>query len=385
MKTEAETTEMRDRVMKATFNRKVLQAAFSVASQASPTSTPKEVPKEVLKNVLLTASGSDAYLSASDGENSIRVKVPSCECSNGGAILLPASRFKAILSTVDSDEVSISTEGTKCKIKAGRSSLELTTIDPDTFPAVNEFAEKEYRVIAGHTLKEAIQRTVFATDTQSSRFALGGVLFDFRDNKTCFVGTDTRRMAAVEVTMPSDEPRGDAITGVVPAAACRLLERCIEGDEDVLIAFTGNDVRVKCGNSTVTARLVDGRFPRWEEVIPDDHEFSVTLPCGQLMSAINQASLVLSADSKGIDFHFDEGELKLTGVGQDVGGSEVELPVAWEHKAISIMFNGRLILDFLKTLDANDPVELLLIDENSAGVFTTGNGYRYVVMPLAKD
>lgn len=365
--------------MKATFNRKVLQAAFSVASQASPTAT----PKEVLKNVLLTASGSDAYLSASDGENSIRVKVPDCECSNGGAILLPASRFKAILSTVDSDEVSISTEGTKCKIKAGRSSLELTTIDPDTFPAVNEFAEKEYRVIAGHTLKEAIQRTVFATDIQSSRFAFGGVLFDFRDYRTCFVGTDTKRMAAVEVAKVTDG--SDKITGVVPAAACRLLERCIEGDEDVLIAFTGNDVRVKCGNSTVTARLIDGRFPQWEDVIPADHEYSVTLPCGQLTSAINQASLVLSADSKGIDFHFDEGELKLTGVGQDVGGSEVELPVAWEHKPMSITFDGKLILDFLKTLDASDPVELLLVDENSAGVFTTGNGYRYVVMPLAKD
>lgn len=367
--------------MKATFNRKVLQAAFSVASQASPSST----PKEVLKNVLLTASGPNAYLSASDGENSIRVKIPDCECSNGGAIMLPASRFKAILSTVDSDEVSLSTEGTKCKIKAGRSSLELTTIDPDTFPAVNEFAEKEYRVIAGHTLKEALRRTVFATDIQSSRYAFGGVLFDFRDDKTCFVGTDTKRMAAVEVAMPSDEPRGDAITGVVPAAACRLIERCIEGDEDVLIAFTGNDVRVKCGNSTATARLIDGRFPRWEDVIPAGHEFSVTLPCGQLVSAINQASLVLAADSKGIDFHFDEGELKLVGTGQDVGGSEVELPVAWEHKPLSITFDGKLVLDFLKTLDANDPIELLLIDENSATVFTTGNGYRYVVMPLAKD
>lgn len=366
--------------MKATFSRKVLQAAFSVASQASPSST----PKEVLKNVLLTASGPNAYLSASDGENSIRVKVANCEASQGGAVLLPASRFKTILSTVDSDDVAITVEGTKCKIKAGRSSLELTTIDPDTFPAVNEFAEKEYRVIAGHTLKEAIQRTVFATDIQSSRYVCGGVLFDFRDDKTCFVGTDAKRMAAVEVAMPSDEPRGDAITGVVPAAACRLIERCIEGDEDVLIAFTGNDVRVKCGNSTVTARLISGRFPQWEDVIPADHEFSVTLPCGQLMSAINQASLVLSVDSKGIDFHFDEGELKLTGTGQDVGGSEVELPVAWEHKALSITFDGKLILDFLKTLDAADPVELLLNGENDAGVFFAGNGYRYVVMPLAK-
>jgi DNA polymerase-3 subunit beta len=102
------------------------------------------------------------------------------------------------------------------------------------------------------------------------------------------------------------------------------------------------------------------------------------------MSAINQASLVLSADSKGIDFHFDEGELKLTGTGQDVGGSEVELPVAWDSKALSITFDGKLIVDFLKPLDAADPVELLLNGENDAGVFFAGNGYRYVVMPLAK-
>jgi len=367
--------------LKATFNRKVLQAAFSIASQASPTST----PKEVLKNVLLTASGPNAYLSASDGENSIRVKVANCEASQGGAVLLPAGRFKSILSTVDSDDVAITVEGTKCKIKAGRSTLELTTIDPDTFPAVAEFKEKEYRVIAGHVLKTAIQRTVFSTDIQSNRYALGGVLFDFREGKTNVVATDGKRLSVVEIQTSPEEAGSIEMTGVVPAAACRLVERCIEGDEDVMIAFTGNEMRVKCGESTIAARLVEGHFPRWENIIPVEHEHSVTLPCGQLMSAINQASLTLSADSKGIGFHFDEGELKLTGTGHDVGQSEVELLVAWDEKALSITFDGKLVIDFLKTMDGNDPVEILLNGENDAAVFFAGDGYRYVVMPLANN
>ena len=367
--------------MKATFNRKVLQAAFSLASQASPTST----PKAVLKNVLLTAAGSTAVLLATDNEVSIRVTVPDCQAKQGGKVLLPAGRFKQILSTVESDGIDLALIGTKCNIKAGRSTLDLTTEDPDSFPEVSEFKETEYRVIAGHVLKTAIQRVGYATDQNPSRYALSGVLFDFRDEKTCFVALDGRRLSLVESKAPETESGSTGMNGVIPANACRLIERCIEGDEDVFVAITGNNIHVKCGNSTISARLVEGRYPQWEQVIPDTHEHSVTVPCGEFMSAINQASLVLPVENKGLLFTFDDGNLTIQAEGQDIGKSVAAMPVSWDSPTFSIQFDGKLIVDFLKTLGTTDPVEILLNGTNDAAVFFAGDGYRYIVMPLADN
>ena len=166
----------------------------------------------------------------------------------------------------------------------------------------------------------------------------------------------------------------------------QLIEKSIQDlEKDVHIAIHHNDVLVRSGNSTIYARLVEGRFPRYQDVIPQSYEVEIPLVTGPMLSAVRQAMIVQSEESKGVDFVFDNGTLTLKSSANDIGTSRVELPISFDGKKIDITFDPKFVADFLKVLDPTSQISLNLIDENSAAVFKSDDTYTYVVMPLAKD
>ncbi|MCA9082153.1 MAG: DNA polymerase III subunit beta, partial [Planctomycetaceae bacterium] len=252
---------------------------------------------------------------------------------------------------------------------------------------VPEFEDTSYYVMQGRALKQGIQRTLFATDPESTRYALGGILLELDQQQVTLAATDSRRLAVYKSTCSAEGSVSEEVgMPVIPAKAMQLLERSIhEDDQQIHIAIRQNDVLVRSGLSTIYARLVEGRFPRYQDVMPPEFGITIDLVVGPFHSAVRQAMIVTNEESHGVDFRFEDGTLTLSSTGADVGSSKIQLPIGYDGDGFTVTFDPKYVADFLKVLDPASPVSLNLVDPNSAAVFKSGDNYTYVVMPLSNE
>jgi DNA polymerase III subunit beta len=370
--------------MKISFEREKLHNAFQTAASVAPARS----PKPILQNVKLEVSGDIVTLMATDLEVGIRIAVPGVNVETPGTAVLPIARFGPILRECTDEKLYLESDGQGILVRGDRSEWKLPAENPDEFPNVTSFTEEKFHELASRLFREIIRRTVFATDNESSRYALGGVLLEMEGDKIIAVGTDGRRLAKMEG--PAHGVNGHQTanqTTIVPTRAMNLLERAIsDADGEVQLSARANDVLVRSPRFTIYSRLVEGRFPKWRDVFPRRSDVVKTeLAVGPFYAAVRQAAIATSEESRGIDFTFDNGLLVLAGRAADVGQSRVELPIAYSGPKITITLDPRFVNDFLRVLDPEKTFTLELKDSDSAAVCTTDDGYGYVIMPLARD
>ena len=371
--------------MKITCDREKLLGSFQTAATIAPARS----PKPILQNVKIEANNEQTMLMATDMELGIRIAVDDVQVETPGAAVLPVGRFGALLRENSDQSLHIVADGQGITVKGERSEFKLPAQNPDEFPAVEAFQEQQYFAAPVTLMKELIRRTLFATDTESSRYALGGVLLEFEEDRMTAVGTDGRRLAKMEgpIVAEGEVKASDSMT-IVPSKSMQLIDRALVGDAEakVQIAARTNDVLIHAAGTTIYSRLVDGRFPKWRDVIPADRQgVTIELTVGPVFSALRQASIISSDDSRGIDFTFGNGSLVLSGQTADVGQSRVELPIPYEGEEIVLSLDHRFVADFFKVLGADRSFSLNVSDGESAALCTTDDGYSYVLMPLARD
>ncbi|MBL8850830.1 MAG: DNA polymerase III subunit beta [Planctomycetaceae bacterium] len=367
--------------MKIMCQRAQLAAGLQNVGGVVPTRT----PKEILRNVKLHVADRKATLIATDQEVGIRYDLPEVEADADGDVLLPLQRLSAILREVTEDVVTIEATEDALRVRCGHSDFRLSISDPAEFPDVPGFGDEQYFSTPAAALKQAIQRTLFAADVESTRYALGGVLLDFNDQGLTLAATDSRRLAVCPVAAEAHGAAAAAVQPVVPSKAMSMIERSLGGEEPVKIAVHAHDVVVQSGLSTIYARLVQGRFPKYQDVVPRDSQTQIELVVGPLHSAVRQAMIVTNDESRGVDFRFQDGTLTLESQAADVGTSKVEMPIAYDGESIMVTFDPKFVADFLRVLEPSAAVTLQLNDPNSAAVFRADGSYTYVVMPLAPD
>lgn len=371
--------------MKVLCEREKLLSAFQTAATVAPSRS----PKAILCTVKLVASPQRATLMATDTEVGIRLEITDIDVTSAGQVVLPIDRFGPLLRESTDDKLRLETDGNKIVIRGVRSEFNLSAQNPDEFPEVPEFAEEKYHQLSARLMKELVRRTLFATDTESSRYALGGVLLEFHEARILAVGTDGRRLAKMEG--PAKEVGGhksqaDSMT-IVPSRAMQLIERALgEAEGEVRVAGRGNELLVSSPRASIVTRLVEGRFPKWQDVLVERPGTSrIELSVGPFYSAVRQAAVVASDESRGIDLEFGGGTVVLTSVTAEVGQSHVELPISYQGPAVKITLDHRFISDFLRVLDPQKTVSLAVKDNETAAEFTTDDGYTYVVMPLSRE
>ncbi len=358
------------------------------AVQTAASVVPARSPKPVLANVKLDATREGAVISATDLEVGIRVAVDGVETEAAGSVLLPSGRLIAILREAPAGTVfEIASDGTAASVKAPRSDFRLPVEDPLEFPSVATFPEGRSFEVSTPLIRELVRRTVYATDNESSRFALGGVLMELLATSVIAVGTDGRRLAKMEGPCQAHGSDMEEARPIVPARAMHLIERCLGGtDAPVHVAVGASEIVVRTGETTISARLVAGRFPPWRDVFPDRPDASkVPIVAGPLLAAVRQAAIVTSEQSKGVDFSFEPGQLVLSGRSAESGESRIELPIDHAGAAVKIKLDPRFMIDFLRVLDGGTTVTIEITDSQSACVCRTDDGYGYVIMPLAVD
>ena len=368
--------------MKLSCPRNLLLSAFSTVNGVIPSRS----PKEILRNVKLTLADGKATLLGTDEEVGIRHELPEVMSESVGEALLPAQRVMSILREVTDDVITLEVTDEALWIRSSQSEFRLNSEDPAEFPDVPQFEEESFYTIPGTQFRQGIHRTIFATDPESSRYALGGILVEIAGGKLTMAATDSRRLAVYKTSCAAEgsvsEEGGQP---VIPAKAMSLIEKSIDDDEQpVQLALHAHHVLVKSGLSTIYARLVEGRFPKYQDVIPQSSQHSIDLVVGPFLSAVRQAMIVTNEESRGVDFTFENGTLTLTSMGQDIGSSKIDLPISYDGEKIVVTFDPRYMQEFLRVLDPAGPVTLQMNDGNSAAVFQADDNYTYVIMPLSR-
>ncbi len=374
-----------NQVMKISCDREQLLQAF----QTVATVVPARSPKPILQNVKLEVTADQATLLATDLEIGIRHQVSGVDVQTPGVVVLSVARFGSILRESTDETIHIESDDQGVVIRGERSQFRLSAEDPAEFPQVTNFDETSFYEIPARLLRELIHRTEFATDNESSRYALGGVKLEFDEGEVTAIGTDGRRLA--KMTGPiitSGQPSTDQQVTIVPTRAMQLIHRAIApNDAEVQVALKGNEILVHTPRATISSRLLEGRFPDWRKVFPDTSPSGVKLELavGATYAAVRQAAIVTNEESRGVDFTFGEGMLVLSGRAAEVGQSRVELPINYDGQELTITLDPRFVVDFLKVLDAEKTFIFEVKDAESAAVCRTDDGYGYVIMPLARD
>ncbi|MFN9714453.1 MAG: DNA polymerase III subunit beta, partial [Planctomycetota bacterium] len=277
---------------------------------------------------------------------------------------------------------------TSLDILGAASEFHLPSTNADEFPSVAKFSEESYFELPSSLFRELVRRTVFATDTESTRYQLGGVLFEIEGDTITAVATDGRRLASMKGTGSSINNYQPAATStIVPTKTLQLIERSItDKDETVQIAARSNDILLRTNRCTIYSRLVEGRYPNWRLVVPSSQgRTRIEGLVGPFFSAIRQASIVADPESRGVEFTFANGTLVASAKTADVGQSRVEIPINYTGEPIHITMDSRFVSDFFKVLDPSKIFYLDVSSNTEPALFVMDDGYNYVVMPMSKQ
>jgi DNA polymerase-3 subunit beta len=365
--------------MKIVLQREQFRDTFKAAAKVVPTRT----TQPILQNVLMHAGIDGIYLLAQGGEIALRLEAGGCATvERAGDVLLDAQKIGTILSECKSPQMTAELVGTTLKLKGDRSEFKLPSESPQGYP-VPDFAQggSSYSMSC-LALATAINRAIFACDEETGKYALGGVRFEVNGSAIDVVATDGRRMV--------HQQAGAAVVGehthcpIVPTKGLRTIAAMCGGQEgDAEIWTDGNSFCVKTTAGIVSARLLEGRFPKWQDVFPAKKGVQLRLPVGDLLSAVKQASVMCSEESRGIQWTVANGTLSLTSRASERGESAIELVLADAEAKSEVALDYRYSIDYLQSIGDTDFVTLQLIGPEHAALFTTDDGGRYVLMPLA--
>jgi DNA polymerase-3 subunit beta len=371
--------------MKISCNREILASAFQLAASVAPSRS----PKEILHNVRITATQGAVRLTATDTEVGIRLEITEgVEIEAEGTALLPVARTGAILRESSDETLRLATDDSAIQIFGSRSKFRLPGANPDEFPPIEGFQEEVYHEISVPLFRDLVKRTVFATDAESSRYALGGVLLEMDGESVTAVGTDGRRLARMEGRgVPVGNHKTEGMSTIVPTRAITLMERAVTDSDGVVhLAARSNDLLLRTPRCVIYSRLVEGRYPNWRQVLPRrDNAVQIEMIVGPLFAALRQASIVTDHESRGIDFCFGDGTLRLEANTASIGSSQVELPIPYAGEPITMKMDHRFVADFCRVLEPEQAFLIEIENENSPALMSTDDGYAYVIMPMAKE
>ncbi len=362
--------------MKAICNRASLLEALHVTSAAI---TPR-TPKPALQCVLVDCQEEGLTVVATDLQVGIRYRLEQVEVKQAGRGLIPADRFLAIVRECPDDTLSVEIGESSCRIDTSDSHFTLNTSEVEGFPAVREANGQDGLKIKAGLLRGMIHRTLFAAAKESSRYAINGVLWAPEGKNLMMVATDGRRLAQVQAELISG---GTEATAIVPTKTMSLLDRClVEAEEQVWVGFQENRIVIILPRVTISSTLVEGTFPKYNEVIPHDNTVKVKFKADALLSAFRRASLLTTENSQGVRMQFSKDRLVLTGRAAETGEGKVELGIEYGYDDLEVGFNPHYVLEALRVVGTEE-ISLELKAANTPGVFRSGDDFLYVVMPVS--
>jgi DNA polymerase-3 subunit beta len=336
----------------------------------------------VLANLLVQVRQGQLSLTGTDLEVEM-VARHAVEDAQDGETTIPARKlFEIVRALPDGSKVTVSQSGDKITVSAGRSRFILASLPANDFPSVDEVEATERVRVPEAGLKELIERTAFAMAQQDVRYYLNGLLFDLRDKTLRCVATDGHRLALCE--SPLDGGAQSKRQIIVPRKGVQELQRLLEGgDRELELEVGRNHIRVKRDDVTFTSKLIDGRFPDYEAVIPIGADREVKVDREVLRAALQRAAILSNEKYRGVRVEVSPGQLRINAHNPEQEEAQEEIEADTRVDGLAIGFNVNYLLDALSAL-RDEHVVLQLRDANSSALVREAGSEkcRHVVMPL---
>ncbi len=364
--------------MKIKCDKEIIKKGFHVVENVVSGSS----INPILQNVRIVAVDSSLELSTTDMEISVSYLIDSVEVITPGKMVGPETQISSIVKEWTEDSVEITEEDKKCIIKGKDNFFKILCADPDGFPTIPQFIEDKYIEIDNNALSDMIKKTAFIILGDKTIQASCGVFLDINDDHVKMVANDGRRLS--EVKKKVSNPHGVSKNCIIPIKGILQIQRIV-GEQEGLVKLRIEEKRIfiKTKNSTLCAQLLEGQYPRYDEVIPIGLNKKIKIDRNQFTSAIRRVSIMTTEEYKLLRFKFS-GEtetLEIKCLSPDVGESKTVIPVEYSGEDVEIGLNPDFLLDFLKNVDT-EGVLLELKDPGTAGVLKVGAGSTYVIMPM---
>jgi DNA polymerase-3 subunit beta len=370
-----ETTMVVGTGLRITVSKDELVSALGVVSRAVSTRT----SVQILSGILVEAQGSELRLAATDMELSLRATA-SAQIEGDGAIVLPGKTFADIARLLPPGDVSIEHKAAESvvHVTAGSASYTLHTYNPEDFPRLQELESVQTFSVDRESLLETIHRVARAASRDESRPVLTGILVSFTGGKLVMAATDSYRLAVKETELHGTVPELEAI---VPSRALQELARIAGTGDTVDVGVHENQVVFATDGVWLTTRRIDGQFPNYRQLLPEQFEHELTLPRLELLEVVRRASVMIQRATP-LQLRFAEGELTVIARTQDVGESRESMPVAFSGETLEIGFNADFLRDGLESMDGDDVRLKLISPLRPAVIQGEGDDFTYLVMPI---
>jgi DNA polymerase III subunit beta len=336
----------------------------------------------ILSNLLLRADKQGLMLAGTDLELELVTRVPA-SVKQEGATTVPARKLFDICRGLPEDaEIKCELKEQRLTLSSSRSRFILSTLSADDFPFLEEVKDAKSISVPRPALKQLLDRTHFAMAHQDVRYYLNGLLLVVRKDRMRAVATDGHRLALCDAT--GSLPVNEEIQVIVPRKAITELQRLLDGGEEpARLAFTPNHLQITLGETRFTTKLVDGRFPDYEKVIPAAGDKRLTGQREAVRQALARTAILSNEKFRGVRLSLKDSKLKLQAQNPEHEEAEEELEVEYEGAPIEIGFNVTYLMDALGglegesfTLDLTGPDASGLIKEKGT------DACQYVVMPM---
>jgi DNA polymerase-3 subunit beta len=361
--------------LRITVSKDELVAALGVVSRAVSART----SVQILSGILLEAQGSELRLAATDMELSLRANVPA-QIEGDGAIVLPGKTFVDIARLLPADEVAIEHKPAESvvHVTSGSASYTLHTYNPEDFPRLPELDAVQTFSVDRESLLETISRVARAASRDESRPVLTGVLVSFTGGKLVMAATDSYRLAVKETELDGTAPELEAI---VPSRALQELARIANHGETVEVGVHENQVLFSTDGAWLTTRRIDGQFPNYRQLLPEQFEHELTLPRTEILEVVRRASVMIQRATP-LQLRFAEGELTVIARTHEVGESQESMPVGFSGETLEIGFNADFLRDGLESMDGDDVRFKLISPLRPAVLQGESDDFTYLVMPI---
>ena len=365
--------------MKVNFNREALVEALGLLTSVVPART----PKPILRCVWVTATESEVRICATDLEVGINYLVSGVQVEEAGETIIPADRLAAIVRESADEILSLQAEEGTCKIEGADSHFTIYGYQDDQYPVVPSFEGAVDMEIGLGDIQAGIEQCLFATAKESSRYALNGILWEIKGKKLLLVTTDGRRLVRCRVNLAAvPDKKVATMKIIVPAKTMALLDKISSTDkETVAVKLVDNQILISCANVAISSNLVEGNFPKYEDIIPTDHDKKLTLSTGAVLSAVRRSALLTSEESKGIKLSVGKETLVFSCRAPETGDAQVEMPIDYKDEPIEIGFNPQFLIDALRVIRTPE-FDLELGQQDRPGLIKSGRDFLYVLMPI---
>ncbi len=336
----------------------------------------------ILSNVLIESRAGKTAVLATDLEIQIHTDGPQAE-QNDFRITTGAKKLQDILRALpESAVVRLDWADNRLTLKAGKSRFNLQTLPAEDFPTMNvsETTDAVFSV-EQEMFKHMISQVQYSMAVQDIRYYLNGLLMQVEGSSLRLVATDGHRLAYCAAAIKSDLPKTDVI--LPRKTVLELVKLLNQPKENITIELLGNQVRFRCNGTVIVSKIIDGKFPDYNRVIPLDNDKIFLIGRTALLGALERSAILANEKFRGVRIQLSPGILRVLCSNNEQEEAQEELEIAYQGEELEVGFNISYLMDVLRSSGSED-MQLAFGDANRSTLFTEpGNAdFKYIVMPM---